>query len=97
MAEYLAAYEKLLREFLNGTISVDVFSSAFLNRFKIEAQLDETLFLLLDELFGDIDSFTGHERLLAENPGFYLDEAGLRERVQRTADRLLEIKNHSSA
>jgi hypothetical protein len=88
----LVDYERLFERFLGGAMSVEEFQAAYLYLFKNEGQLDEPLFELLDELFGDVDSLTTNQQLLAENPNFYLDEATLRQKVQKTADRLLGLK-----
>lgn len=89
------AYYSLLSQFLSGKMSVDEFRSTFLEWFKSEGQLDISIFELLDELFGDVDSFTLDQRLLAENPGFYLDEAGLREKAQVVACRLAVLTDNT--
>ena len=39
--------------------------------------MDQSLFLLLDELFGALDCYTEDVELLAEMPGFYIDIKGL--------------------
>jgi hypothetical protein len=88
----LVDYERLLEQFLSGAMPVEEFQATYLDRFKNEGQLDESLFELLDELFGDVDSFTTDPQLLAENPGFYLDEAGLRQKVRQAAARLSDLK-----
>ena len=87
-----ADYKLLLEQFLTSAISVEKFQETYLDRFKNEGPLDEPLFKLLDELFGDVDSFTSDPQLLAENPGFYLDEAGLREKVRRIMSHLSKLK-----
>lgn len=71
---------------------VEEFQAIYLDRFKNEEQLDEPLFELLDEIFSDVDSFTNDQQLLAENPRFYLDEAGLRERVRVAMGRMSALK-----
>jgi hypothetical protein len=88
----LVDYERLLEQFLSGAMPVEEFQATYLDRFKNEGQLDEPLFELLDELFGDVDSFTTDPQLLAENPSFYLDEAGLRHKVRQAAVRLSDLK-----
>jgi len=70
---------------------VEQFQSIYLERFKNEEQLNGATFELLDELFGDVDSFTADQRLLAENPDFYLDEVRLREKVRSVANRLAAL------
>ncbi|WP_170304351.1 colicin immunity domain-containing protein [Duganella radicis] len=71
-------FSYLIGLFLRQQLSAQEFSGTFINQFLDEKEpLPEPLFLLLDELFGDADSFTTDQGLLAENPGFYLDEKGL--------------------
>jgi len=76
----LVDYEQLLEQFVSGAMPVEEFQATYLDLFKNEGRLDEQLFELLDELFGDVDSFTADPQLLAENPSSYLDEAGLRQK-----------------
>lgn len=92
MRNALVDYGSLLGQFLSGAIPVEEFQATYLERFKNEGRLDGAMYELLDELFGDVDSFTVDQRLLAENPDFYLDEAGLREKVRSVANRLAALK-----
>lgn len=92
MSNALVDYGSLLEQFLNGAMSVEEFQTTYLDRFKNEGQVEDLLFELLDELFGDVDSFTRDPQLLAENPGLYLDEAGLREKVRSAVNRLSALK-----
>jgi hypothetical protein len=71
-------YSDLIERFLSRQLSAQQFSDRFLEDFKKETELlGEPLFGLLDELFGDADSFTADPILLAKDPDFYLDETGL--------------------
>ena len=92
MRNSLVDYGLLIEQFLHGAMSVEEFQATYLHRFKNEGQLDGPMFELLDELFGDVDSFTTDQQLLTVNSGFYLDEAGLREKVQFAASRLSNLK-----
>lgn len=65
-------YRIFFEKFLGSIISVDEFKTNCLSRFKDEEFLDESFFDLLDEVFGDADSFTDDVQLLAENPDFFL-------------------------
>jgi hypothetical protein len=84
-----AEYIVLLKRFVRHEISAETFQDQYLNRFK-----DETRFIggeayeLLQEAFGDVDSFSADPLLLEENPSFYLNELQLREKVQKIIDRL---------
>ena len=84
-------YSSLIQRFLNNAISSKQFQTAYLIRFQDEARvLDEPLFLLLDELFGDIDACTDVPELLAEDPDFYLDEKSLRSKAESVLARMLD-------
>ena len=92
MSDAYTDYAQLLGRFLSSEMSVGAFQKVYLDRFKNETRkLDESLFDLLDGLFGDVDAFTTDSELLAENPAFYLDEARLREKVRQVANRLSEL------
>lgn len=92
MSNALVDYGSLLGQFLSGAMPVEEFQATYLDCFKNEGQLDASTFELLDELFGDVDSFTIDQRLLAENPDFYLDEGRLREKVRSVVNRLATLK-----
>lgn len=70
-------------------MAVEEFQAMYLARFKNETRpLSEPLFQLLDELFGDVDSFSTDPQLLAANPAFYLDADGLCKQAQSAVRRL---------
>jgi hypothetical protein len=87
----LVDYASLLEQFLSGAMPLEEFQATYLDRFKGEGPLEEPLFELLDELFGDVDFFTTDSQLLAENPDFYLNEAKLRQKVRQTVERLSQL------
>jgi len=86
-SEYLALFEK----FLNRSMTVEEFRETYLAQFKNEERLEEPLFEILDQIFGDVDLFTTDRELCAEKPEFYLDQASLREKVRIAAMRLLAL------
>ena len=92
MSNALVDYGSLLGPFLSGAMSVEEFQATYLDCFKKEGQLDASTFELLDELFGDVDSFTTDQGLLVENPDFYLDEAKLRKKVRSVVNRLAALQ-----
>jgi hypothetical protein len=53
MSDKHAYYLLLLEQFLSGAMSAEEFQTTYLDRFKNEDELDEGLFLLLDELFAE--------------------------------------------
>jgi hypothetical protein len=93
-------YEILLHGFLSGASSAEDFQRAYLERFKNESrELDEALFEILDELFGDVDVFCADPALLAElrvaKPGFYLDEKALHAKVAQASQRLARLQKQT--
>ncbi|WP_295993896.1 colicin immunity domain-containing protein [Rugamonas sp.] len=82
-------YAALIGRFLARELTAGRFQRTFLRQFKLEARIvDPPLFLLLDELFGDVDSYTKDAALLADAPDFYLDEAGLRLKAEEVLRRM---------
>ncbi|MFS2004704.1 colicin immunity domain-containing protein [Duganella sp. CT11-25] len=95
MNKVFEMYVDLIEAFLDHRVSLQEFSATFMERFLNETeQLDEPLFLLLDELFGDVDSFTDDPELLAENPGFYLDHQGLEAKARDVLRRMQVWRAH---
>lgn len=93
-------YLELLKAFLAGSMTAKMFQRAYLDKFKIENRpMEEGLFDVLDELFGDIDAFCLDPALLAEltetKPGWYLDEKALRERVEEAVSRIVGIASNA--
>jgi len=87
--ETCGIYMGLLQKFVAREISASQFQLAFFTQFQNDAcEMDNSLFLLLDELFGDVDSYTDDPALLAKEPDFYLDEAGLEKKAQDILVRL---------
>ncbi len=87
-------YRMLLNRFIDGSISPEDFQNEYLSRFKNEKRkLDQPLFELLDSLFGDVDAFTSDKELLAENPGFYLDEVALRKKITQAFKKIIWLQS----
>ena len=90
-------YVLLLKRFLTHEISVNEFQTAFFAQFQTEnADLDEALFMLLDELFGDVDSYTDDPELLAKDPEFYLDADRLRRKANDIWQRMAARREQAS-
>lgn len=90
----LPDYVSLTSQFLDGSLSAVEFQGKFMRAFKDETRdMAEPLFLLLDKLFGDVDSFCADPNLLAElralRPEYHLDEGQLRAQV---AEALSEMR-----
>lgn len=78
MKHSVETYVDLIERFLGRKLSAEQFSNAFVHLYKAEdALLEEPLFLLLDELFGDAESYTANPALLADHPDLYLNDARL--------------------
>ncbi|MDT4291663.1 colicin immunity domain-containing protein [Methylomonas sp. MO1] len=89
MRHSVVDYQLLLDQFLYNEISAEEFQRKYLDRFKNEMRhLEDPLFVLLDELFGDVDAFAMDPLLLAENPKYNIDEQGLRDKVNVVVNRL---------
>ena len=90
MSQTAAEYRNLSERFLREELSAEQFQAMFLEGFKHETrQLDEPLFFLLDELFGDVDCYTSNPELLAEEKDFYVDEHALRDKVRQALGQML--------
>jgi hypothetical protein len=93
MNDVLHDYELLLEQFINGTIMVKELQNLYLDRFKKELRpMDESLYEVLEELFGDIDICTADPELLTKHSAFYLDEASLRHKIRQGLKQLSELK-----
>ena len=89
-------YVSLLKSFLAGETSAEEFQAKYIDMFKAEnREFDPSLFVILDALFGDIDSLVLNPELMSElesqHPGFYLDETALRRKVSLAYDKLLGL------
>jgi len=81
-----AEYLSLIDAFVGGEIDADEFSGRYLEKFKNEdVALPEESFMVLDGLFGDADSYTDDEKLLASLPAFYLNAEQLKEQAMSAA------------
>jgi hypothetical protein len=95
MSQAVDFYVELVEQFLSGILPLQQFQEAYFARFQDEAgEMEEPLFQLLDELFGDLDSFTDDPVLLAAEPGFYLDESALRGKVRDIFARMQVWRAH---
>lgn len=82
-------YINLIQRFLGRESPSKAFQAAYIRQFLDEARpLEEPLFLLLDELFGDTDPCTDNPELLAEDPDFYLDDSGLELKARSVLERM---------
>jgi len=87
MDDVISDCRLLLQQFLSGAMGVDEFQTTYLNRFKKEErEYSEPLYEILDEIFGDVDSYIKDQQLISEKPGFYLDEKGLKEKVRKPSN-----------
>jgi hypothetical protein len=60
-------YVSLLKGFLGEEVSAEEFQARYIEMFKSESrELDPSLFMILDTLFGDVDSLVLNPELMAE-------------------------------
>ncbi len=87
----LTSYIRLLSSFAAQELSATEFEARYLRLYKQEETLfsDET-FLVLDELFGDVDAFYPNPDLRDEDD---LDEEQLHQRCARALEKLNAIQN----
>jgi hypothetical protein len=95
-------YQELMEQFLDGRLAPVAFQMAYLAKFKHEARiLPDEVFGVLDRLFAEVDAFCADEALLAklnrEEPGYYLDEPALRQRVSEARESLAELAGRRQA
>ena len=89
MNNVICEYRLLLKQYLTGEMNVDEFQATYLDRFKKEErEYPEPLYEILDELFGEVDSYTKDNQLLLEQPDFYLNEKELKEKVAQKVKQL---------
>lgn len=80
-------YQVLIKRFVNGAISADVFEREYTNRFKSDPnQVVGDEFDILDELFADVDEYVDDPVIRQETGGIGGDE--LRARAGAAYDRL---------
>jgi hypothetical protein len=86
----LRPYVELLESFLQDRVDANAFERAYLDLFtEDETDWPENEFLVLDELFADVDAFCDDPDL--RDPGD-LDETQLRERVRVALDKLTVLE-----
>ncbi|PZS74528.1 colicin immunity domain-containing protein [Stenotrophomonas maltophilia] len=82
-------YLSLITSYIDGKVDARSFSGVYLEKFKSErSELPGDAFEILDRLFGDVDSYTDDEDLLASTPSFYLSAEQLKERAAMAAAEL---------
>lgn len=91
MSGDVSYYVSLIDRFTRGEISAVKFQEIFLDKFKNEDSVDGDDFLILDELFADLDAYTEDSDLLRSNPQFYLDLAELKVKANLARDKLSAI------
>lgn len=81
----LSIYLALMSDFIDGRLSADDFSLAYIQQFKRQSEpLSESAFRVLDVLFGDCDTYSPARLRGPEN----LDEQQLRAAVIKAREQL---------
>jgi hypothetical protein len=82
-------YKNIIYSFLNHDISLKEFQHIYLECFKKEKRpLEDKLYEILEELFGDTDMYTSDSYLLSQDPKFYINEDTLRKKASETLQKL---------
>ncbi|CAN7717995.1 colicin immunity domain-containing protein [Aquipseudomonas alcaligenes] len=90
MIDPCVEYKALIQSYLSDEFSSLEFQVLYIEKFKNEERLlDDCLFLILDEFFGDVDAYTEDEELLAGSSGFYLSQDMFREKAKNVLSRLV--------
>lgn len=96
MTKKVSEYIHLLTELTHGKIDPTEFRDLFIEKFKSEKiTLSESEFGILDQLFGDADSFTEDVELMKSMPGFYINGDQLKERAAAALVALTEGREGS--
>ena len=89
MENVFDSYSGLIQRLLDHEMSSKEFQATYMRKFLDEVRpMDEALFLLLDELFGDVESCTDNPELLAKDPDFYLDVDQLERKARSVLQRM---------
>lgn len=87
-----AFYLSLISDFTAGSVGAVEFCDRFITSFKEEkVDLPEREFLILDELFGDADSYTDDQELIVAMPDFYVSAEQLKERAEKARVALVTV------
>ena len=90
----ISAYEALIQQFISGAIDVYQFETAYLAIYKADKQMfDEPVYLILNQLFSDVDCFTDDEPLIAENPNFNISRDELFRQAKHAYAELSKLQN----
>ncbi len=81
----MSKYLRLLKEVIGNEISIESFEKEFLFRFKNETLLDNREYVILDELFGEVDCFCADPDLFEEGD---IDESSLRKAIYMAIEKL---------
>lgn len=85
-------YTNLIEEFLKKSISVSDFEKTYLEKFKQETgEMEEEEFLILDNLFAEVDAYTDDLKAVADEPEYYIDENQLRASAEKTLEELKKL------
>lgn len=92
MESVIEDYLRLLNEFIAGGATANAFRDKYVELFKGECrELDNLVYEVLEEIFGDCDAFSDDCSLILQNPEFYIDELTLKKKVIFCRDKLLRL------
>lgn len=84
----LSEYQRLIHEFISGSVSAAEFERRYLDLFKSDDSIrEENIFLVLDRLFSDVDVFCSDPAIRGKND---LDEQGLLDAAVKAHEQIQE-------
>lgn len=81
-------YLQLIDCFLKGEITANEFSLSYLDKMKGDSRLFGRLYDLLEEMFGEANSYTDNQDIYNSDPGFYITDQDLRLKAVTLSEKL---------
>ena len=98
MKNPIPVYRRILTDFQEGKISPDEFTRQYHEVFLADAgNYDDALWRIFNEAASAAEFYTDNPRLLASNPGLYLDEGKLRAVVNTVIGRLDDWSDNATS
>lgn len=87
-------YLELIGNFLRNEMGANEFSLTYLNKMKNDNRtFGDDLYELLEEMFGEANSYTDNQEIYDSNPDFYLTGDGLKIKAKEIFNKLNEMSS----